>query len=335
MKPLRFSLLRVLAGVALVTLILRTLPYWANVGPFSVQVLREFYESWDLFHNTYLEGWLIAFVLSLVGVVVVARDQIFIGAAVSQASTVGIALALVAAGLAPHPGEHPVTLTHPDYWLHSDTFQATMAVSFSIIAALVTARGGRVRRESYEAFTGWVFLVSASLSVLLLAHSPHGLEEIHRIHSSSIIGATELDVWAFAVFAVVTAVAIMLVHARLLLFAMDPSMAAAVGMRTNLWAAAISVWLGLAIGLSIRASGMLYTFGSLVLPALVAKNICREVRPMFWVSPLVALGTASVGFILANHFDFPPAQMTVALMGLSLVGVWLWRAWRSQHSAVL
>jgi zinc transport system permease protein len=61
---------------------------------------------------------------------------------------------------------------------------------------------------------------------------------------------------------------------------------------------------------------MLYTFGCLVLPALVAKNVCREVRPMFVVAPVIAVGVATVGFVLANHYDDPPAQMTVALLCL-------------------
>ena len=64
-------------------------------------IIDEFIASWDLFHWTYIEGWLIALLLALIGVAVVARDQIFIGAAVSQASTVGIALTLYVASLVP------------------------------------------------------------------------------------------------------------------------------------------------------------------------------------------------------------------------------------------
>ncbi len=285
-------------------------------------IVEDFALSWPYFRFSYLEGWLIALVLSLVGVIVVARDQIFVGAAVSQASTLGIALALCIASVVPahaHTPDDELSGT----WIHSDNFQSTMAVLFSVIAALMTARGGRARRESHEAITGWVFLVSASLSVLIVARSPHGLEEIHRLHSSSIIGATKMDVVVFAVFALTTAAALLVTHRRLLLLAMDPEMAAAVGMRTGVWSAATSVWLGLAIGLSIRASGMLYTFGMLVLPALIAKNLCREVRPMFVVSPIVALAAASLGFVLANHYDFPPAQMTVALLGGLLLAIWI------------
>jgi ABC-type Mn2+/Zn2+ transport system permease subunit len=126
----------------------------------------------------------------------------------------------------------------------------------------------------------------------------------------------------FAVLAGLTALGSILFGRRLLLFALDPEMATAVGMRTSLWAAAFCIWLGLSVGLSVRASGMLYSFGMLVLPALFAKNICREVRPMLIVSPVVAVAIATVGFVLANYYDFPPAQMTVALACLVLVAVW-------------
>jgi ABC-type Mn2+/Zn2+ transport system permease subunit len=70
---------------------------------------------------------------------------------------------------------------------------------------------------------------------------------------------------------------------------------------------------------------MLYTFGCLVLPALVAKNICREVRTMFFVAPVVAVGTGAIGFLLANQYDYPPGQMTVCLFCLELMGAWIFR----------
>ena len=72
-----------------------------------------------------------------------------------------------------------------------------------------------------------------------------------------------------------TLLALALANRRLLLFAMDPPMAAAVGMRVTWWTTGAAVWLGLVIGLAMRVSGMLYTFGLLVLPALVAKTAHR------------------------------------------------------------
>ena len=279
-------------------------------------MIASFLASWGLFQHTYLVGWLIGVLLSLVGVLVVARDQIFIGVAVSQASTLGIALGLSLSA---------VFGTEGVAWLASESFLSLMAVGFAILAALLTTRGGAGGGESHEARTGWVFLLSASVSILLVAHSPHGLDEIRRLLSSSIIGATVADLWTFSLLTGVTLLAIGVVHQRVLLLAMDPAMASAVGMRVSLWSGGIAIWLGLAVGLSMRVSGLLYTFGSLVLPALVAKNLCREVGSVFLVAPFIALGTGAVGFVLANYYDYPPAQMTVAVLSLLLLLAWIIR----------
>ena len=279
-------------------------------------MIQSFLSSWALFYQSYLTGWLVCLLLSIIGVLVVARDQIFIGAAVSQASTLGIALTMWAA-LVFHLERFS--------WFQSDVFFSAMAVIFSILAASITGRGGETGRESHEAITGWVFLISASLSILIVSHSPHGLEEIHRLLSSSIIGATTSDIWSFSLLTFLTVFLILLFYRKILLFTLDPSMASAIGMKMKIWSLATSAWLGLAVGLSIRATGMLYTFGCLVLPALVAKNLCREVRYMFLVAPIVAVGTGAIGFLLANQYDFPPGQMTVALFCLELTGAWIFR----------
>ncbi len=277
-------------------------------------MIQNFLSSWDLFHLSYLAGWLISFLLAMIGVLVVARDQIFIGAAVSQASTLGIALTMWATG---------VFALDQFPWFHSDISLSVMAVVFSVIAASMTGRGEETGGESHEAVTGWVFLVSASLSILIVSHSPHGLEEIHRLLSSSIIGATVTDVWIFSILSVLTVFLLIFFYRRILLFALDPSMARAIGMKITVWSLLTSAWLGLIIGLSIRSSGMLYTFGCLVLPALVAKNLCREVRGMFFVAPVVAVGNGIIGFMLANYYDYPPGQMIVALFCLELIVAWV------------
>jgi ABC-type Mn2+/Zn2+ transport system permease subunit len=112
-------------------------------------VIARFLASWELFSHAYMTAWLISILLSIVGVLVVARDQIFLGAAISQAATLGIAVAMVLGEIL--PGEHLV-------WLRSDNTLSVMAMGFSVLAALLTARRGHSGSESHEALTGWVFL---------------------------------------------------------------------------------------------------------------------------------------------------------------------------------
>lgn len=272
-------------------------------------MIESFVASWGLFANSYLAGWGIAFLLSLLGVWVVAREQIFLGAAVAQASTLGVAIALFSATVsgAEQLASHPARLA--------------AAICFAIGATLLTSRGGR-GRETHEAITGWVFLLSAAGATLLLARSPHGREEIEQLLTSSLIGATGYDVVQFAVASAGAAVAAFWLWRPLLLFAMDPAMAAAVGLHESRWSGAMALALGASVGLSIHVSGTLYTFGCLVLPALVARRLAREARQMLWLSPLVALGASVIGFVVANHQDLPPAQVTVALLCGTLLAVW-------------
>ncbi len=278
-------------------------------------MIESFISSWSLFHNTYLVGWLIAAMLSSIGVIVAARDQIFVGAAVSQASLFGIALGLVLASS---------TLSDCE-WCQSDHFPSLVGGGCAVLGALLTAHGGRTRGQSYEALTGWVFLFASSVAILLVAHSPHGLEEVHRLLSSTIIGATHHDVEIFALLTALTLAVLAWKHEPIRLLVMDPDMAAAVGVRVAAWDRIISIWLGIGVGLSIRIAGMLYTFGLLVLPALLARELCREVRSMFVVAPLIALAASAAAFVVANFYDLPPGQVAVALLGAALACIWLGR----------
>jgi ABC-type Mn2+/Zn2+ transport system permease subunit len=275
-------------------------------------LISAFLDSWALFQTTYATGWLIAVLLSIVGVWVVARDQIFLGVAVAQASTLGIALALWLGEL---------TAAGALGWLHSDAVAAALSVTASVATALLTTRAGS-RTETAEAVTGWVFLLAASFPVLLLAGDPHGLEEVHQLLFSTLLGATATDLAVFAALALATGVLVLAFTRPLLLFALDPAMAVAAGLSPRRWNALLAIWLGLTVGLSIRVAGTLFTFGCLVLPALVGKHLVREVRPLLWLAPAIALAAAVLGFVIANHLDTPPAHTTVALLCAALPPAW-------------
>lgn len=283
-------------------------------------MIAEFIASWPLFGDAYLAGWLIAMLLGLLGVIVVARDQIFIGAAVSQAAVLGMAIGLALGAM---PG------LHERDWIHNDWTLLVAGAIFAVGGALLTATRGR-GRESHEAVTGWVFLLGSTGSVLLLAHSPHGMEEINRLLASTLIGATGSDAYVFGGMLAVVLVAVLVARDRLLLFATDPDMAAAVGMRVSSWNRGINIALGLAVGLSIHVAGVIYAFGCLVLPALIAKSVGREVRTLCWTTPLIALSGSVTGFIIAHAYDLPPAQATVGLLALALGGAWGIRGLRGQ-----
>ncbi|MGH8467657.1 MAG: metal ABC transporter permease [Gammaproteobacteria bacterium] len=69
------------------------------------------------------------------------------------------------------------------------------------------------------------------------------------------------------------------------------------------------------------------------MPGLIAKNLCHEVRSMFFVAPVIARAAAVGGFVIAHHADYPPGQMTVAILCLFLTLTWLYQSTVSSLTA--
>jgi hypothetical protein len=143
-------------------------------------MIEEFIRSWPLFQNTWLAGWTIRYSSPLVGVLVVARDQVFIGAAVSEASTLGVAVGMwltTAGPLGSSSGSSPTRFSRRSPWSAHDPRGAPHGAR--------RLRG----RDTNEAITGWVFS-RRSLSILVVQHSLHGVEEVHKLLSSTLIGTS-------------------------------------------------------------------------------------------------------------------------------------------------
>jgi zinc/manganese transport system permease protein len=281
-------------------------------------VIESFIDSWALFHHAYLSGWLIAALLALAGVVLVARDQIFLGVAVAQASVFGITVGIRLGGASlAAPVDHGAGPTH-------NLFGGVFAVA----GAVLTANRGAAGQESREAVTGWIYLVGASLSVLFVAHNPHGLAEVQHLLASTLIGATAADTSAFTVLLLASAGVFVACRDRLVLLVTDTDMARALGLRVDWWNLGLAVWLGIVVSMAIHVSGVIYAFGCLVLPAMAAKHLCSEVRTLFLVAPLLALLGAFVSFVVANHLDYPPGQLAVALLAAMVVVAWIVRRLR-------
>ena len=264
--------------------------------------LDSFISSWSLFAESYLVGAISAALLALLGIWVVGRRQIFLGAAIAQSSGLGVAAAL-ALQLA----------------MGFDT--AEMAALVPLLAA---ASGGLVglgvasRKQGHfdEGIVAWVFLVGASGSVLLVAHHPEGLEIIHRLLFSTILGSTWADVIMIGCTSLIAGGVAFRFYAPIALLTLDPDASSLAGISAPRWSRLLSLFLGVAVGLVMQATGFLYTFGCLILPVLAARSVCREIQQLLWVAPLLAVGIAMPSFGLAYALDLPPAQVTVAVLSL-------------------
>lgn len=270
-------------------------------------MIHDFLESWPLFAQAWVSSWLIAAVLGLLGSILLVREQVFLGAAMCQAATAGVALALALA-------------------FHISTAaRAWIVAPLAIVAALATALLVGMGRGHRESVTAWVFLAASAAAVLLATGNAHGLEEVQRLIASSIIGASWIDVGFFAALLALLIAVAAVAGRRLTTLLLDPAFAAVIGIRSRRWELAIAVLLGLAIGWSLQVAGLIYTFGCLILPAMAARHLAREFRAMAILAPVLASVCAIVASVCANAWDLPPAQVAVACMAGVVVLAAGWR----------
>lgn len=266
-------------------------------------MLDSFLSSWDLFAHTWLSSWLIAGLLGLLGIPILARQQVFLGAAMSQAATASVAVAIaLAAG------------THAAGWMRQGLDAVVAVIGAVGTAALVGL--GRGHRESQ---TAWVFLMGSALAMLAVARMPHGLEEVNRLVASSLIGANLLDVIVCAVLLAIVLAVLLRRGRQIRAMLLDPAYAVAVGVPVRTWEWRLAIILGISIGWALHVAGLLYSFGCLILPAMAARHLVRETRALFWLAPVLAVACAIAGSIAADAYDLPPAQVTVVIMGSLVV----------------
>jgi ABC-type Mn2+/Zn2+ transport system permease subunit len=247
-----------------------------------------------LFRDPWLTALASAVVLAWLGLPMVARDQIFAGAAVAEAAVLGVVVGMV------NGQDAGVSLA--------------LGTAFAVAANALCARAFADPHRSGEATAGTIFLIGISLSVLLLTHDPHGTHRMQgMLLSGTLIGADAVDACLAGGAVVFVGVVLALRRDTILLLVADPAHADAVGVRTRTWSHAIGLVTGLCIAHSVRTAGLPFTLGMLVLPALAAGHLVPTLRATVVVAPLLAALAAGIGIVVSHGHDLPPGQTIVAV----------------------
>lgn len=265
--------------------------------------------SWALFGDAILTGLLLAALLPMLGTLLVLRQQVFVAASIGQAATLGIAVAIWC-GLG---AAHGVA--------HGDGWDVAAGLVAAVIAAVAALRTLSRRGSALEARAVWTFLFAGSVAMVLLAHAPHGLQQVQQLFLSSLLGASAVDVQAAATLLGIALVALLWRRRGLWLWATDPVSAAAYGLSVRAHDLAVGTFVGVAIGFAIHATGLTFTFGCTVLPVLLVRELAPSLTAVAWLAPSSGVLTFGVGFWLADRFDLPPGQTTVVVAGAAVAVV--------------
>jgi ABC-type Mn2+/Zn2+ transport system permease subunit len=261
-----------------------------------------------LFYRESILGALVlALGCSVLGVYVVLRRIVFVGAALAQLSSAGVGLAVFLASAGLGLG-----------WL-TEELTISLAVTMAGVA-FFGYQAGRNRIPA-DAGLGVAFVVAGGASVLLVARS--ATADIYDLFFGGDILLISIEEIRVLVVVVASVLAVHALFFKQFLFvSYDPEMAATLGYRVVGWDLLLYMTFGIVITLAMQSVGVLLVFSYLVLPGVTGLLLGRRLRAVFAGSMVTATAGTLLGFVGSVLFDLPSGASIIVAMGVLAGAAW-------------
>ena len=271
-----------------------------------MDTLREIFSPNFLLRNSVYMSLLIGVMCPLVGVYLVLRRLVFMGVALPQISSCGIAFAFAfeSWGLIHHAegGEHTLAFAGSSI--------------FTLTAILVLSILERRGRGFIEGAIGMVYVLAGAWSILLLVKNPYGEHGLLDRLKGEIISVSNSDLAGTAAAFAIVIVTLFIFQKEFMLVSFDREMAITLKKNVLLWDGMLFLVVGLTISMAVLSVGPLVTFGFLLIPPVTAHLFARNMRQFALAAAGIGGLSALVGFYIAYRWDLPVGPVDVALLGI-------------------
>src|SRR5438445_500476 len=285
-----------------------------------METLLEILHPHFLLRNALYGGLIIGIVASLVGVYLLARRMVFIGIALPQVSTAGVAAAFVWHTY--FHGHHSRDVS--DFML---ALVGSTILTFAVILALALLE--RRGRGLGEGRIGMLYAIAGAVTILLLASDRVTEIGILGLLKGEIIAIPDIELLILLVGYGAILTVLTVFHKELVLITVDREMAISLGKRVLVWDLLLFAVIGVTISLGVLVVGPLVMFGFLVVPPMIAGRLVVGMGRVSVTAVVLGAGIALVGFALAYKLDWPTGPTDVALAGVVLAVVMAWQSMRA------
>jgi len=274
-----------------------------------MESLKEILSPDFLLRNSVYTSILIGLACPLVGVFLVLRRLVFMGVALPQISSTGVAVAL----------SIPMWLgaMQPDQAARYEHLLAFAGSSlFTLAAILILAFLERRGRGLPEGRLGTAYVVAAALSIILLSKNRYAETGWLDLLKGEIITISNSDLALTVIALAVVLTVLGLFHKELLFVSFDRAMAATLGKKVLFWDTVLYLLIGFTVSMAVLSVGPLISFGFLLIPPLTAHLFARNMKQFTILPSLIGGTVAFLGFWLAYQWDCPIGPTDVVLLGV-------------------
>ena len=246
-----------------------------------------------------LGSLLIGAVCAYLGVYVVLRRIVFVGAALAQVSSAGVGLAVLA-------GKDP----------------SLMSLLFTLGGVAAFSVRSRDRRTTQESFIGIGYTVASTVAVLFVAKSAQGESHLLDVLSGNVLTITPAQVAWMAGVAVLAVCLHTLFHKQFLFSAFDAETARALGFRVGWWDLLFFLLVGVVVSLGIRLAGTLLVFAFLVIPGVIGLLLSQRLGKIYALAVASSALATVAGLRASVSLDLPTGPAIVAALFVLLAIAW-------------
>jgi ABC-type Mn2+/Zn2+ transport system permease subunit len=228
---------------------------------------------------------------SFIGIYVILKRIVFLGIAISEISALGVAAGLMI-------GFDPTA----------------SAIALAVVAAVAFWLSGERRSVSRESIIAFAYIAAAALTVVLIAKNPAAESKGLDLITGNLLYVQAADLVVMGTVAAAV-LGIHVAFSRSFLFvSFDRETAAAIGLRAGLYDLLIYLTLGISVAVSMKVAGILFVFGSLVVPPLTGMLFGRRMITIVSAAIFVAVLSCVLGVLLSLTLDWPTAPTIILVM---------------------
>jgi zinc transport system permease protein len=279
-----------------------------------------FFENWFIWRDALGVALVAGALCAFVGVYIVLKRIVFVSAAMSQMSGLGVAAAFYLAsafGVDPH---------HPPFYLHPLWY----SIAFAAVGAALFSLNLGHRRVSGETVVGLGYLIAAA-GVILVLNSPRVTQEAHEVNDllyGNAVAVPPEQLWIMSGTALFVGLLHGLFGKEFVFVSFDSEMARTLGLSTRRWNLLLFITFAVAISASTRAIGALPVFAFMVIPPAAGLLLGGRLWSVFCISVGVAVASAALGYYASWHWQLPTGASMVVTSALFLVPGLLRLRWR-------
>jgi len=243
-------------------------------------------------------------ILVYLGVHVIARKVIFVDLALAQIAALGTVTGVLLG--------YEVGKDIDQLYLYSLAFTFLGAFVFS----MTRMRGEKV---PHEAIIGIVYAVAFAATILVLARSPLGPQELDRIIKGELLWVQGNLVIKTAILYAVIGAFHYIFRKRFIAISVDPEAAEQNKINVRVWDFLFYMSFGFVITSSVAIAGVFLVFSYLVIPAVGAMLLAEKLSTRLMIGWAGGAVISIIGVKLSWHTGLPTSPLIVCLLALTLV----------------